>query len=87
MRKKNGKYLIQDTIRLIDEFLNEEIDLSDVKKWLETDPCNKNNHCGAKEKAILAQLKNLTQKPINNNEWQEFQNQLKDSDQRRKVNK
>ncbi|OGD66064.1 hypothetical protein A3F08_01300 [Candidatus Berkelbacteria bacterium RIFCSPHIGHO2_12_FULL_36_9] len=71
------KYLISDIIRLINEFLAEEIDFKDVKKWLKYHPCLKKDLCSKEEKLILVKLQILTQKPVNENEWKEFQDELK----------
>lgn len=76
--RKNGKYLVRDVIKLIDEFLAEEIDLADVKAWLKDYLPAKKDRYTTKQRVILSRLKNLTQKPINVKEWQRFRDCVKE---------
>lgn len=77
--KNNGRYLVQDIIRLIDEFSAKEIELVDIKNWLKNHPCYKNDFCTREEKKILNQLKKLTHQPINENQWRRFKDKLKNN--------
>lgn len=68
-----------DVVRVIDEFLREDIHLKDAEKWINKHPCLARKPCSKENMRILSKFKKLTSRLVNENEWQDFRDELKDS--------
>lgn len=77
------KQILEDLLKIINEFLSEEIDLYDIKNWLKVHPVKRRlDKLSEKDikflKHIFNKLDCLTDKSININEWIDTKRQIKD---------
>jgi len=77
------KQILKDLEKIINEFLREEINLNDVKRWLQRHPDKRRLEKLSEQdvkfiKSIFNKLDKLTSKSININEWDDIKRQIAD---------
>lgn len=70
-------FLSKDIIRVIDEYLDDEINFQDLLNWVKNHPCFNNNYCTKQENKMIADFYGIVgQKKFNKQNLRKFNQKI-----------